>query len=50
MHHTIKTYLEREHSILLSVTHKLCLPSLSWCRSLRKRWERWQSLFVRPGV
>jgi len=25
MHHTIKTYLEREHSILLSVTRTLCV-------------------------
>jgi len=38
-HHTMKTYLEREHSILLSVTRTLyvCLPSLSRCRSLCKR-------------
>jgi len=25
MHQIIKTYLEREHSILLSVTHTLCV-------------------------
>ena len=41
MHQTIKTYLEREHGILLSVTRTLlCLPSLSRCRSL----------FVKLGV
>jgi len=35
MHQTItKTHLERQHSILLSATHTLCLPSLSRCRSL----------------
>jgi len=38
--------LGREHSILLSVTHMLCV-SLSRCRSLCKRWE---SFFVKPGV
>jgi len=47
MHQTIKTYLERQHSILLSVTRTLCLPSLSWCRSLHKRWELF---FVKHGV
>jgi len=48
MHQTSKTYLEREHSILLSVCHPhaLCLPSLSQCRS-RKRWELF---FVKPGM
>jgi len=25
MHQTVKTYLEREHSILLSVTHTFCV-------------------------
>jgi len=38
----------RKHSILLSVTHTLlCLPSLSWCRSMCKRWKLF---FVKPGV
>jgi len=35
------------HSILLSVTRTLCLPSLSRYRSLCKRWELF---FVKPGV
>jgi len=47
MHQKIKTYLEREHSILLSVTRTLCLASLLQCRSLCKRWELF---FVKPGV
>jgi len=44
MYQTVKTYLEREHSILLSVTRT---PSLSRCRSLC---ERWELFFVKPGV
>ena len=43
---TIKTYLEREHSILLSVTHTLYVYQVC-CRSLCKRWELF---FVKPGV
>jgi len=47
MHQTTKTYLERQHSILLHVTNMLCLPSLSRCRSLCKRWELF---FVNSGA
>jgi len=46
-HQTIKTYLERQHSILLSVTHMLYVYQVKRCRLLCKRWE----LFgVNPGV
>jgi len=51
MHQTIKTYLEREHSILLFVTRTLYVyrvcHGMWWCRSLCKRWELF---FIKPGV
>jgi len=49
MHQTTKTYLEREHSILLSVTHTLYVYQvcMSRCPSLC---ERWELFFVKPGV
>jgi len=43
MNQTIKTYLEREQSIMLSVTGTLYLL----CRLLCKRWEL---SFIEPGV
>jgi len=46
MHQTIKTYIEMEHSILLSLLARSSLPSPSRCRSLCKRWELF---FVKPG-
>jgi len=40
--------LGREHSILLCVTHMLCVSqTLSLCQSLCKRWGLF---FVKPGV
>jgi len=36
MYQTVKTYLEMEHSILLSVTRTLCLPRLSVSIAVKK--------------
>jgi len=48
MHQTIETYLDREHSILLSVTHVLDVYQvLSQCQLLC---ERWELFFIKPGV
>ena len=44
MHQTIKTYLEKEHNILLSVTHTLYVYQV--CHSV----SRCELFFVKPGV
>jgi len=47
MHQTIKTYLEREHSILLSVTHTLYVYQV--CHGVG-RCVKDELFFAKPGV
>jgi len=47
MHETIKTYLEMEHSILLSVTRTLCVYQV--CHGVG-RCVKDELLFVKPRV
>ena len=39
--------LGREHSILLSVTHMLCVIQV--CQGCQSLYERWELFFVKPG-
>jgi len=48
MHETFKTYLEREYSILLSVTRKFYVYQV--CHSVGRCVKRWELFFVKPGV
>jgi len=47
MHQTIKTYLERQHSILLSVTHTLYVYQV--CHGVG-RCVKDELFFAKPGV
>ena len=39
---------EPQHSMLLSVTHMLCVNQV--CHGVSRRVKRWQFFFVKPGV
>jgi len=48
MHQTVKTYLEREHSIILCVTHKIYIYEV--CHNVGSLCKRSQLFFVKSEV